>query len=126
MSGSRASNAIEETTALPTYIQLLTLTPEGRERALGDHEYVLRAQQAISVPGVQMLGLYGVLGGYDFVSIVEAPSNDAVARFSFELGVRAGVHVMTLPAIPISRLWPVGEPDTPEVVTGKALTPPTA
>ena len=86
------------------YIQLLTLTPEGRERALRDPESVLRAQDAMIVPGIQVLGQYGVLGEYDFVNIVEAPDNEAIARFSLELGVRAGVHVTTLPAIPIGRL----------------------
>ena len=33
-----------------------------------------------------------------------SPDNDDAARFSMELGVRAGVLVNTLPAIPIGRL----------------------
>ena len=74
---------------MATYILLLTLTPEGREQMLNDAESLLRAEAAVSVSGVQLLGLYGVLGDYDFVSIVEAPDNDAVARFSLEFGVRS-------------------------------------
>jgi uncharacterized protein with GYD domain len=50
------------------------------------------------------MGLYGVLGEYDFVTLIEAPDNEAAARFSLEFGVRVGVHVPTLPAIPIGRL----------------------
>lgn len=86
------------------YILLLTLTPEGREQTLRDLENMLRTEESIDVPGVQVLGMYGVLGNYDFVSIVDAPDNEAMARFSLDLGVKAGVHVTTLPAIPITRL----------------------
>ncbi len=89
---------------MPTYILLLTLTPEGRQKTLEEPESLLRAENATRIEGIQVLGLYGVLGSYDFVSIVEAPDNDAVAEFSLELGVKAGVHIATLPAIPISRL----------------------
>jgi len=88
---------------VPTYIQLLALTPEGRVSMLQNPEVILQTQATIQVPGVIMLGLYGVLGEYDFVNILEAPDNDAVARYSLELGVRAGVRVVTMPAIPISR-----------------------
>ena len=89
---------------MATYILLLTLTPEGRARALQDPDYLLREEKSIDVPGVQTLGLYAVLGQYDFVTIVEAPGNEDIARFSIELGVKAGVHVMTLPTVPASRL----------------------
>ena len=91
---------------MATYIQLLTLTSEGRERALKDPQSVLRAQAGVGGPDIQVLGVYAVLGRYDFVNIVEAGDNEAVARFSLELGVRAGAHIATMPAIPIPRLAP--------------------
>ena len=96
---------------MATYILLLTLSPEGRQDALRDPDSVRRAQDEISVPGVQVLGVYGVLGEYDFVSIVEADDNQSIARFSLELGVRAGSHITTLPAIPIGRLEAQEQPD---------------
>ena len=103
------------------YIQLLVLTPEGRERALVDPESVRHAQDGIAVPGVQVLGQYGVLGAYDFVNIVEATDNEAIARFSLELGVRAGAHITTLPAIPISRLDTAAPQDLFGLETGASL-----
>jgi uncharacterized protein with GYD domain len=87
-----------------TYILLLTLTPEGREKMQGSPDSMLQAIETIAINDVDTLGLYGVLGVYDFVSILNAPDNESAARFSIELGVRAGVHVTTLPAIPVSRL----------------------
>ena len=103
---------------MPIYIQLLTLTPQGRARTLEDPESVRRAQYEIDIPEIQLLGEYGVLGEIDFVNIVQAPDNEAIARFSLELGVRAGVHINTMPAIPISRLEGAVRREVPSLVTG--------
>lgn len=86
---------------MPTYILLLTLSQEGREQMVDEPDTLLRATSSISIPEVQCLGMYGVLGDYDFVTILEAPDNESAARFSLELGAEAGVHIQTLPAVPI-------------------------
>ena len=109
---------------MATYIQLLTLTAEGREKTLKDPESVLHAQDNISVPGIQVLGLYGVLGPYDFVNMLEAVDNEAVARFSLNLGVRAGVHITTLPAIPIGRMETAAREESPETEAMVPSPPP--
>lgn len=88
---------------MPTYFLLLTMTPEGRAASLEDPERLLRLEAEVQVSGVECMGLYGVLGDYDFISMIEAKDNEAVARFSLEFGVRAGAHITSLPAIPISR-----------------------
>jgi uncharacterized protein with GYD domain len=36
---------------------------------------------------------------YDFISILEAPNNEAIARVSIELGSRGTIQIITLPAI---------------------------
>ncbi len=89
---------------MSTYILLLTLNTDGREKMLEDPDSLLRAENATEVSGVQCLGLYAVLGAFDFVSILEAPDNESAASFSLELGVRAGAHITTLPAIPVGLL----------------------
>ncbi len=106
------------------YIQLLTLTPEGRSMALQNSRSLLKAQDQIAVEGVRVLGQYAVLGDYDFVCIVEAPDNESVARFSIELGVRAGVHITTLPAIPVALLEGTAREPIPELDTGVTLPRP--
>ena len=65
------------------------------------------------------------LGEYDFVNIVEAPDNNAVARFSLELGVMAGAHITTLPATPISRLEQASDGEPADLETERTLSPPT-
>ena len=89
---------------MATYILLLTFTPEGREHMFEDPDCVQRALEMIDVHDTETLGLYAVLGQYDFVTILAAPDNETAARFSVELGVLAGVHITTLPAIPVTRL----------------------
>ena len=109
---------------MPTYILLLTLTPEGREKALQDPLAILHAQDSIMVADVHVLGQYAVLGDYDFVSIVEAPDNDTVARFSLELGVRGGAHIATLPTIPLGRLEATAHREPLELEEEVSLSPP--
>lgn len=108
---------------MATYILLLTLTPEGQEAALNDPEYLRRVEDAIRVPGVQALGVYAVLGEFDFVTIVEAESNERMGRFSIELGVRAKVHVTSLPAITIPRLHNASDAES---LTASAQAPASA
>jgi uncharacterized protein with GYD domain len=89
---------------MATYIMLITLTPEGRAAAREEADYLLSLEDKIAGPGVNMMGVYAVLGRFDYVTIVEAPDNESIARFSLDLGVEANVHIETLPVIPASRL----------------------
>jgi uncharacterized protein with GYD domain len=52
--------------------------------------------------GAKVLAQYAVLGQYDFINIVEAPNNEAIAKLSLELGSRGTVQIITLPAIPVN------------------------
>ena len=70
------------------YILLMTLTPEGRERMAADPERVLRAASEVRTTDTHMLGLYGVLGNYDFVAIIESSDNAGIARFLAGFGRR--------------------------------------
>lgn len=83
------------------YIMLLTLTPEGRDKMLTDPDHLLRAENKINMPDVQTLGVYALLGNYDYACILDAPGNREAARFSLELGVKAGVLITTMPIIPL-------------------------
>ena len=110
---------------MATYILLMTLTPEGQARALEDPEYLIEVGDELEEPGLSTMGCYAVLGAYDFVMLVQAEDNEQVAKFSLEMGVRAGVHIMTLPAVPVSRLDDEDE-RPPSVATDVRLTQPRA
>jgi uncharacterized protein with GYD domain len=51
--------------------------------------------------GARVVAQYAVLGGFDFVNVVEAPSNEVIARISVELGSRGTIQITTLPAVSI-------------------------
>jgi uncharacterized protein with GYD domain len=86
---------------MATYIFLSTLTDEGRKTIKGRPERIQEVNKEIEAMGAKVVDQYAVLGTYDFVSIVEAVDNEAVARISVELGARGTVQIVTLPAIPI-------------------------
>lgn len=86
---------------MPIYILLSTLTFEGRKAIKERPERIKEVNKEIEAFGAKVLHQYSVLGLYDFVSVVEAPDNDAITRVSVELGSRGTVHIMSMPATPI-------------------------
>lgn len=83
------------------YIMLSSLTDEGRKTLKERPERLKEVNQEIEKMGARVVTQYAVLGGYDFINIVEAPSNEVIARISVELGARGTVHLTTLPAMAI-------------------------
>ncbi len=89
---------------MATYILLISTTDDGRRKILDDPHIIRAAEEEMGFSGAEILGLYAVLGNIDFVAILEAEDNATAARFTLELGVRAGLQTTTMPAIPIGRL----------------------
>ena len=88
-------------TSVPVYILLSKLTHEGRRTLKKRPERIREVNREAEALGAKILSQYAVLGLYDFVTIVDAPSNEVVARVSVEFGARGTVDIMTLPAIPL-------------------------
>ena len=86
---------------VPIYILLSTLTSEGRKTIKKRSESIKEINKEIEAFGAKVLQQYAVLGKYDFVNIVGAPNNDAIARVSIELDSRGTVHVMSMPTMDI-------------------------
>lgn len=86
---------------MPTYVFLSTLTDEGAKTIKHEPGRIKAVNQEVEALGVQVKAQYAVLGPYDFVTIVEAPDNQTIARVSAELASRGSIKLMTLSAIPI-------------------------
>jgi len=84
-----------------TYIILSNLTDEGRKTIKERPQRIKEVNKEIEAMGIKVLGQYAVLGPYDFVTILDAPDNEAIMKMSVELGSRGSVHLMSLPAIPV-------------------------
>ena len=88
---------------MATYIMLSTLTDEGRKTLKERPERLQEVNREIEAMGARVTQQYAVLGGYDFINIMEAPDNETVARISVELGSRGTVTLTTLAAIPVDQ-----------------------
>jgi len=86
---------------MPIYIMLSSITDEGAEIIKRKPQRIKEVNAEIEQLGVKVLSQYATLGPYDFVSIVEASDNLAVARVSAELASRSTIKITTLPAIDI-------------------------
>ena len=89
---------------MPLYIMLANLTGRGRRMSRQNPDLLSEAASEVETPTSKVLTQYAVLGQHDFVIITEAADNDAAARLSLEMGVRAGLNIETLPAMPIGVL----------------------
>ncbi len=95
---------------MATYIMLSTLTDEGRKTLKERPERLQEVNREIEAMGGRVTQQYAVLGGYDFINILEAPDNETVARISVELGSRGTVTLTTLPAMPVDEFTKMLKP----------------
>jgi uncharacterized protein with GYD domain len=86
---------------VPIYIFLSKLITEGRRTIKARPERIKEVNHEIEAFGAKVLEQYLVLGPYNFVNIVEAPSNEALIKVSIELGSRGTVQITSMPATSI-------------------------
>lgn len=82
-----------------TFILLSTLSPQGAQTLRATPERLLEVNREVEAVGGRVLHQWAVLGDYDFLSIVEAPDDDAIMRLTTEMAARGSAHFETLPAI---------------------------
>lgn len=86
---------------MATYIMLSNLTETGAATLKKKPGRLQEVNKEIEGMGAKVLSQYAVLGLYDFVTIIEAPDNETIARISVEMSSRGSVQVRTLAGIPI-------------------------
>jgi uncharacterized protein with GYD domain len=83
------------------FVMLTTLTDEGRKTIKQTPERIKEVNKEVESMGAKILAQYAVLGPYDFVNIVEAPSNEAVSKVAIALGSRGTLQTMTMAAMDV-------------------------
>jgi uncharacterized protein with GYD domain len=83
------------------FIMLTTLTDEGRRTIKENPQRIKEVTKEVETMGAKVLAQYAVLGPYDFVNILEAPSNEAVSKVAIALGSRGTLQTMTMAALDI-------------------------
>ena len=83
---------------MSTYILLLNYTEQGIRTIKDSPKRVNAARELARKYGAELKDFYLTMGAYDAVSIVEAPTDDAAARFVLALGALGNVRSTTLKA----------------------------
>ncbi|HEU4706655.1 MAG TPA: GYD domain-containing protein [Solirubrobacterales bacterium] len=89
---------------MPTFLMLTNLTAEGVRTLKNNPGRIDEVNKEVEQMGVKVISQYATLGQYDFVTVVEAPDEQTMAKVSVELGSRGTMTSQTLAAIPAGDL----------------------
>ena len=83
------------------FLMLTTLTDEGRKTIIENPGRIKEVNKEVEAMGAKILAQYALLGPYDFVNILEAPSNEAISKVAIALGARGTLQTMTMAAMDV-------------------------
>lgn len=84
---------------MPTYVMLTNLTAEGVRTLKNNPARVAEVNKEVEQIGARVVTQYATLGQYDFVTVIEAPDEQTMAKVSIELGSRGTMTSQTLTAM---------------------------
>jgi uncharacterized protein with GYD domain len=83
------------------YVMLTNLTDEGRKTLMEKPDRLKEVNKEVESMGVKVLAQYALLGGYDFLNILEAQDNQTIAKVAVALGARGTISTTTLAALAV-------------------------
>jgi uncharacterized protein with GYD domain len=83
---------------MSTYIMLINFTEQGIRNVKGSPKRADAARFLAKSCGAEMKDIYLTMGVYDLVATVEAPNDQAAAKFALALGSIGNVRSTTLKA----------------------------
>jgi uncharacterized protein with GYD domain len=86
---------------MPTYILLSSLSSQGVQTLKSNPDRLREVNRDVEELGAKVVHQWACLGPFDFVSVVEAPDTETMARVSVALGARGSTKIQTLPALTI-------------------------
>jgi uncharacterized protein with GYD domain len=89
---------------MSVYLMLTTLTDTGRKVIQEDPERLKDINKEVEFMGVKITAQYALLGQFDFVNILEAPSNEVMAKLAIRLSAQGTYQTLTLAAITVQDL----------------------
>ena len=85
---------------MSTYVLLMNLTEQGIKDIKNAPQRIEAAAKSLKAAGGRLVGFYTVMGSYDYVAIVEGPSDEAALLQLLGLGAAGNVRTTTLKAFP--------------------------
>ena len=86
------------------YLQLVVLTDQGRRKFEEDPDWITSVNKDMELMGAKVITQYALLGQFDFVNLIEAPSDEVAAKLAIKLSATGSLQPMTLAAIPMTNL----------------------
>lgn len=83
---------------MPTYVVLSNWTDQGIKNVRSTVERADGVTQLAQKYGASVTQIYWTVGPYDFVSIIEAPDDEAATAFALEISSGGNVRTTTLRA----------------------------
>lgn len=100
---------------MPLYVMLTRLTSDGRQTMMTNPKRAFEVNKEVEDMGAKIIAQYALLGGYDFINVLEAPSNEVIARVSAQLGSRGTMEPTTMAAISMEEY--VRELETAKIIS---------
>lgn len=85
---------------MSTYVILSSYTDQGIRTIKDSPKRLEAAKKLLQETGGEFKAFYLTLGAYDIAAVVEAPSDEAIAKFLLTLGSLGNVRTTTLKAFP--------------------------
>ena len=89
---------------MPTYIGLLKLTEQGSKDIPNAPARIEEGIQLYQKMGGKVIGVYLVMGEYDYITIGECPSDEVQTAFALALSSQGNVKTTTLKAFPVKEI----------------------
>ena len=89
---------------MPIYVMLSRLSQQGVQTLKANPDRLREVNRDVEELGAKVLHQWATLGEFDFVSVVDAPDIETVAKISVALGARGSTRIQTLPALEIDAL----------------------
>jgi uncharacterized protein with GYD domain len=87
-----------------TFLLLSILSSQGMQTLAATPERLFEVNREIEALGGRVVNQWALLGAYDFLSVVEAPDDRAIARIIAELSSRGSAQFETLVALSVEDL----------------------
>jgi uncharacterized protein with GYD domain len=84
-----------------TFLLLASLSPQGTQTLATTPERLFEVNREIERLGGRVVRQWALLGAYDFLSEVEAPDSQTIARLTTELAARGSATFETLVAMSV-------------------------
>ncbi len=89
---------------MPYFVMLSKLTSDGKKTMMQNPGRIWEVNKEVEEMGAKILTQYALLGGFDFITILDAPNNEVIARVASNLGSRGTLEPTTFAALNVESL----------------------